>query len=658
MRFKIIILLVLAICIISPVIGKLDYPEAITVDVSDDYFGTKVADPYRWMENPDSPETIAWVKAQNELSEKYLNTPEREKIKERAAELWNPNKKNNEIKEKTDSLPNSLYPHYSPDKKFAAYSTSNGSDIREIKIRNISTGKDYNEVLRWSKGFGIAWKHDNSGFYYPRYPEPGTVPKEDERKYQRVYWHKVGTSQAEDILIYERPDDKELSFFPRITEDGTYLILYVRRGMDSKKGIYYRPMDSNGDFIKLLDIYDSSYDFIDNTGSVFYLKTDLNAPGGRVIAIDVNNPGKENWKEIIPQEDGVICFYTMVNNCFVIEYMHNVSDKIKIFDLNGKFIDEINPPVPGSIGTLSGERNGSELYYTFSSFLYPETTFKYSFKEKKSEVFKKTEVPFDPSIYETKQVFYKSKDGTKIPMFITYKKGISLDGNNPVLLYGYGGFGICDNIFFSTWNIIWCEHGGIYAVPAVRGGGEFGKEWHEAGKGKNKQNSFDDFISAAEWLIENKYTRPSLLAIYGFSNGGLLTASCMVQRPELFGSVVCHGGIYDMLRYKKFTAGYKWTSEYGDPLNSFDEFKTIYAYSPLHNVKPNVYYPPTLVITGDYDDRALPFHSEKFVATLQAKNVSNNPILFKSEQNTGHETSNTSQIDLYTFLFKTFHMKW
>ncbi|MBL7075711.1 S9 family peptidase [candidate division KSB1 bacterium] len=693
--------IILAGCFRLAQVQKFTYPVARTDDVIEDYHGTRVADPYRWLEDPDAPEMQAWVEAQNRLTFAYLEAiPAREKIKGRLTELWNypkysvPRKEGNRyFFSKNDGLQNQsvLYMQKSLDAKpvmvidpnkfsedgtvaltnkafsrdgtLLAYGlSSSGSDWQEIKIRDVYSVEDYEEVIKWCKFTEIAWKHDNSGFYYNRFPEPGTVPEEDRNNYNRVYWHQLGTPQSEDPLVYERPDAKELGFDPIITEDGKHLLLYVYHGTDPKNRIYYRKVESEGPFVRLLDEADARYDPIDNIGSVFYFHTDLYAPRGRVIAIDIKNPAMEDWREIIPQQDDVISSVTMVNNQFVVAYMHDAHHQLKLYDLDGTFVHRIELPTLGSIADLSGRREDTEMFFAFASFLYPTSIFRYDFIAGQLTQLYGSEINFDPSGYETKQVFYSSKDGTRVPMFITHRKGLTLDGNNPTLLYGYGGFNISITPRFSTPCLIWLENGGVYAVANLRGGDEYGEAWHQSGMLDKKQNVFDDFIAAAEWLIENEYTNPSKLAINGGSNGGLLVAACMLQRPELFGAVICRVPVTDMLRYHKFTVGRYWVPEYGNAETNPDHFKFLYAYSPLHNVKKGVVYPPILVTTADTDDRVAPLHAKKFTATLQAAATGENPILLRVETKAGHGRGKPTskvideQSDIYAFLFKIFGM--
>jgi len=702
MIIKKIFLFILIIIMTCPLSAKFIYPSVRTDDVKDDYYGVKVSDPYRWLEDPNSEETMSWVEEENKVTFEYLNTEsERENIKKRLTEVWNFPKYSVPQKEgsryffrKNDGLQNQfvlymqqnldsepvvvLNPNefstdgtvsinrfsYSNDGTLIAYGLStSGSDWKEIKIRNIDTGKDYEEIIKWSRSGGVAWKHDNSGFYYNRYPEPGTVAKEDETKYNRVYWHKLDTPQSEDKLVYERPDCKEMGFYPFITDDGEYLILSVSCGTSSKNRVYYRKTDSDDDFIRLLDEGDASYAFIDNVGSKFYFRTNLDAPKGKIISIDLDKPEKQNWHVVLPEQADNMSSVITVNNQFVIEYMHDVCSSLKIYDLTGKFIREIELPVLGSLESIHGEMKDKEMFFSFSSFLYPTTIYSYDFTKEKLKLFRSSEIKFDSSRYETKQVFYKSKDGTSVPMFITCKKDLPLDGNNPVLLYGYGGFSSIMTPYFSTLFLLWLEHGGVYAVANIRGGGEYGEEWHKAGMLHNKQNVFDDFIAAGKYLIEHKYTSPKKLAIQGGSNGGLLVASCMVQRPDLFGAVICEVPLTDMLRYHKFTVGHYWIPEYGSS-DKKEDFDVLYSYSPLHNIKEGVTYPAALIMSADHDDRVVAAHAKKFAATLQEKNGGDNPILLRIETKAGHGAGKpTSKVideysDIYAFLFKVFGMKF
>ena len=688
---------------------KLIYPTARKDSIADIYHDTKVRDPYRWLEDPNSPETLTWVEKQNKLTSDFLAAvPARDKIKTRLTHLMDyprysaPHKQGgryffwkNEglqnqfvlyVQETLESPlrivinPNLLSPDgtiaittaaVSEDGKLLAYALSaSGSDRQEIKIRNIDAGQDYNETLQWCRFTEIAWKHDHTGFFYNRFPAPNTVPPQDQTNYNRVYWHKLDTPQSQDQLIYEDPNNKELDFSPLITEDGKFLILHVYHGTDPNNRIYYCPVESTGPFIKLLDHADARYDFIGNVNSVFYFHTDLDATRGRIIAIDINSPARDNWKTILPQTDDVIDYVTLVNNSFVVAYMHDVHHQLKIYALDGAFMREISLPALGTVADLSGKQYDTEMFFSFTSFLLATTNYRYDLSATRPadlstgdlSVIQKPQIDFDPSGYETKQVFFHSKDGTRIPMFITHRKDLPLDGNNPTLLYGYGGFNASLNPFFSSSTLLWLDMGGVYAVANLRGGGEYGETWHQAGMLDKKQNVFDDFLAAAEWLIQNKYASPKKLAIRGGSNGGLLVATCMLQRPDLFGAVICQVPVTDMLRYHKFTVGRYWIPEYGSAEAALEQFKYLYAYSPLHNVKRGVEYPPILVTSADTDDRVVPAHAKKFVATLQAKAAGINPILLRVETKAGHGAGKPiskiidEQTDIYSFLVKTLNL--
>lgn len=670
-------------------------------DTIDDYHGTKVADPYRWLEDATSEEARAWAEAQNALTHEYLGAiPVLERLKQRFTEVLNypkhsiPHKEgdryyfsqntglqnqsvlfmqktldaeaslvldpNTLSADGTIALTNQAFSH---DGTLLAYGTSSGgSDWQEIRVRRVDSGTDYDDVLKWLKFSSIAWRHDNAGFYYTRFPEAGTVPEEDQNNFSKVYWHKIGTPQAEDQLIFERPDMKELGFSPYISHDGQYLILNVWHGTDSKNRLYYRPVSSDAPFIRLLDEADASYDFLGNHGSIFYLQTNLNASRGRIIAIDIEHPERANWQELVPEQQDVMAFTLIANNQFVVVFLHDAHHQPKVYNLDGSFAHEIELPTLGSLLEISGKPDDTELFINFTSFLYPPTIYRYDFVTRTLSLLHSPEMKFDATNYETKQVFYTSKDGTRIPMFLTHKKGLALDGNNPTFLYGYGGFNAGLTPALNLTSLLWVEHGGIYAVANLRGGNEYGEEWHTAGILEKKQNVFDDFIAAAEWLIANKYTKTSRLAIHGRSNGGLLVGACLVQRPDLYGAVVCGVPVIDMLRYHRFTVGRYWTVEYGDAEQNPDHFKFLYAYSPLHNVKEGVAYPPTLVITADTDDRVVPAHAKKFTATLQAANGGNNPILLRIEMKAGHGLGKPTakiieeECDILAFLFRTLEM--
>jgi prolyl oligopeptidase len=680
---------------------KYQYPVPKRDSVVDDYHGTKVADPYRWMEDQDTPEIKDWIQAENALTRSYIDAyPHREDLKTRLTGLFNyvrytvPDhegrryffSRNDGLQNQSvlymqdvsggDSTlvldPNTLSADgtvalsnqwYSDDGTLLAYGLSrSGSDQEEIHIKNLNTGKDYDEVLLWCKFTSVAWKKDNSGFFYNRYPVPDSVPKGEEGYNNRVYWHTLGTPQDQDNLVYEQPDARDLSFSPFTTEDGNYLVLEVEHGTDPQNRIYYREMSSNGSFIKLLNNADARYTFVANNGSTFYFNTDLHAPHGRIIAINVNDSNPGRWREIIPERTDPISFAAMVGNCFAVAYLHDAYHRLLVFNEEGAMSHEVELPAIGSVGGFSGKRTDSLMFFSFTSFLYPTTILKYDFATNTLSTFRTPAINFDPLEYETDQVFVPSKDGAKIPVFLTYKKGMKLDGNNPTLLYGYGGFNISMTPSFSSSRLVWLEHGGIYALACLRGGSEYGEEWHRAGMLSKKQNVFDDFIYAAKYLIDKNYTSTPKLAIQGGSNGGLLVAACLTQQPSLYGAAICQVPVADMLRFHKFTIGRFWTGEYGNAEQSAEQFQFMYAYSPLHNVKQGTTYPPTLITTADHDDRVLPAHAMKFAATLQAADAGVNPILVRVDTKAGHgggkPTSKVidEQADIYSFLFKTLNI--
>jgi prolyl oligopeptidase len=654
----------------------LSYPSVTHSPQVDNYHGTVVADPYRALEDPDSEETKAWVEAQNQVTFGYLEEiSAREKIQQRLTKLWDYEKYGIPFQEgdryfyfKNDGLqnqsvlytlatldaeprvlldPNQLSPDgtvalaglaISENGQYLAYGLStSGSDWQEWKVRQIETGEDLEDHLQWIKFSGASWTKDAQGFFYSRYDEPQEKTKlEDINYYQKLYYHKLGTNQSADTLIYQRPDQKEWGFGGSVTEDGKYLIISVWRGTDPKNLVFYRDLTKpESAIVELINEFVADYSFIDNDDHIFYFRTDLDAPRGRVIAIDIENPHPEHWQEIIPQAPETLESVGVLNHQFVADYLQNAHSQIKIFDLQGNYIRDVELPGLGSAGGFGGKKEDRETFYSFTSFTTPGTIYRYDMVTGKSELFRQPQVDFQPEDYEIKQVFYQSKDGTQVPMFITHKKGITLDGNNPTYLYGYGGFNVSLTPSFSVSLLVWMEMGGVYAVPNLRGGGEYGEEWHQAGMKEKKQNVFDDFIAAAEWLITNNYTKPSKLAIGGGSNGGLLVGACMTQRPDLFGAALPAVGVMDMLRFHQFTIGWAWVNEYGSP-DEPEEFPTLYAYSPLHNLKTGTTYPATLITTADHDDRVVPAHSFKFAAALQAAHSGDAPVLIRIETKAGH----------------------
>jgi prolyl oligopeptidase len=682
------------------------YPEAKKVDQIDDYHGTPVADPYRWLEDPDAPDTRAWIEAQNRLTFGFLDRiPERSQIRERLTQLWNYERFSPPFREggryffyRNDGLQNQsvlytlsaldaepqvlLDPNklsedgtvalaglaVSHDGRRLAYGLStSGSDWTEWKVRDVETLSDLTDHLKWVKFSGASWTSDGGGFFYSRYDEPNEKTRlEDVNYFHKLYYHRVGTPQSEDILVYERRDQKEWGFDGHVTEDGRYLIISVWQGTDPRNRVFYKDLKQGVDapgakVIELLPELEAAYNFLGNDGPVFWFRTDLDAPRGRIVAIDTRKPAKKDWRQIVAEAEETLEGAIVVGNHFVASYLKDARSQVKLFALDGNPVKELELPGIGAASGFSGRRSDPETFYAYTSFTSPTTIYRYDFATGQSEVFRRPQVDFNAEDYETHQVFYESRDGTRVPMFITHKRGLKLDGLNPTYLYGYGGFGVSLTPAFSIANLVWIEMGGVYAQPNLRGGGEYGEEWHQAGTKAKKQNVFDDFIAAAEWLIANKYTSAPKLAIGGGSNGGLLVGACMTQRPELFGAALPDVGVMDMLRFQKFTIGWAWTPDYGSS-DVKEEFETLIAYSPLHNLKPGVQYPATLITTADHDDRVVPAHSFKFAAALQAAQAGTAPTLIRIETKAGHGAGKpTAKIieevaDKWGFLMRVFTM--
>jgi prolyl oligopeptidase len=683
-------------------------PQTRIVDVVDDYHGVAVPDPYRWLEDADAPETEAWIEAQNCVTFGYLATiPEREALERRLTTLWdypryrtpfregdryfffkNDGLQNQSVLYMQDSLegdatilldPNTLSADgtvavttlaFTEDGSTLVYGTAaSGSDWREFRVRDVATGQDHSDHLRWIKFSGASWTHDGVGFFYSRYPQPeGTDTLQSANRNQQLYYHRLGTSQDDDRLVYERPDEPEWGFGGSVTDDGRFLVIRVSHGTDERNRVYYRDLERPrspliaGPVVRLLDDFDATYDFVGNDGDVFYFRTDLDAPRFRLIAINVHQPARQRWREIVPQSGDVLDGVRIVHGTFVATYMHDAHTKPVLFDKQGQLLGDLPLPGIGSVRGVRGRPQDDEMFYAFTSFLYPQTSFRYDFTTGTASVFKAPDVDFDPSEYETRQVFYTSKDGTSVPMFLTHRKDIRLDGSNPTYLYGYGGFNISLTPSFSVSNLVWLERGGVYAVANLRGGGEYGEEWHRAGMLGNKQNVFDDFIAAAEYLIAEGYTAPAKLAIGGGSNGGLLVGAVLNQRPDLFGAALPAVGVMDMLRFHKFTIGWAWISDYGSP-DDPEEFPFLHAYSPLHNVVPGADYPAVMITTADHDDRVVPGHSFKYAAALQAAQGGDAPILIRVETKAGHGAGKPTakiieeQADRWAFLIENLGMR-
>jgi len=673
---------------------KIKYPETKKTDTKDDYHGTLIADPYRWLENDTSAETGEWVKAENEVTSAYLaKIPFRDQIKKRLTALWdypkygvtfkkgnryfyfkNDGMQNQSVLYVQESLdadprvlldPNKLSEDgtvsltdydVSHDGKYLAYGIARGgSDWNEILVMEVDWAKPLEDHLNWIKFSAIAWKND--GFYYSRYDEPkGGSGLSAKNEFHKVYYHKVGTPQSADGLVYENKNFPLRNYYAGVTEDEKFLIISETESTTGNALLFKNLDKPNSKFVTIVDNFDNDYSVIDDFNGKFLVKTNYQSPRYQILEIDPENPARENWKIILPEKEEVLESISLVGGKIVAEYMKDASSKAYIYDVSGKLTAELNLPGLGTMSGFNGKKDDNIAFYGFTSFTFPSTIYKFDIAKNESTVYRKPGIDFDASLYETKQVFYNSKDGTKIPMFIVHKKGLKLNGKNPTLLYGYGGFNISLTPSFSTTRLILLEQGGVFAMPNLRGGGEYGEAWHLAGIKEKKQNVFDDFYAAAQYLFDNQYTSPGFLAINGGSNGGLLVGAAMVQHPEMFSVALPDVGVLDMLRYHEFTIGWAWASDYGRSDNP-EDFKYLIAYSPLHNIKKGVCYPATLVTTADHDDRVVPAHSFKFTATLQENQACNNPVLIRIETKAGHGAGKpTAKIideysDMYAFIF-------
>ncbi len=681
------------------------YPPTDQVDQIDDHHGTKVPDPYRWLEDDvrQSEKVADWVKAQNEVTFGFLEKiPERKAIQKRLTGLWdfekfgtffkaggryyyqhNTGLQNQYVLYVLDSLeaeprvlidPNTWSADgtvaldgmsFSDDGRYMTYGIQDGgSDWRTWRVMEIDGGRVLEEELKWLKFTGTSWTKDGRGFFYSRYDEPTEDAKfQSLNLNQKVFYHRVGTSQNEDVLVYARPDNPDWGFQTEATEDGRFLVITIWKGTDDKFRIVYKDLtEPYGMPVELVTDFDNEYTFIGNDGPVMFFKTDLDAPKRRLIAIDTRQPERTAWKELIPEAEDVLTGVSLVGNTFLADYLKDARSQIKLYAMDGQFLSELELPGIGSADGFGGKRTDMETFYSFSSFAVPPSIYRYDLVARKSTLLRRSKVDFVPEDYVTEQVFYASKDGTRVPMFLTYKKGTQRQGNNPTLLYGYGGFNVALTPRFSISRLAWMEMGGIFAQANLRGGGEYGEDWHQAGTKLNKQNVFDDFIAAAEWLIQEGYTRRERLAIQGGSNGGLLVGACMAQRPDLFGACLPAVGVMDMLRFHKFTAGRFWVDDYGSADNA-EEFKALFAYSPYHNLKDGTAYPPTLITTADTDDRVVPGHSFKFAARLQAAHEGKAPVLIRIETRAGHGSGKPTTMlieeiaDQWAFLVKVLGME-
>jgi len=654
------------------------YPPTKKGDVVDTLHGTPVPDPYRWLEDDvrTSKDVEAWVKAQAKFTDDYLAAiPARKAIRKRLDDIVNverysaPSKqggkyyfrKNDGLQnqsvlyrvEKLDGTPEVVIDpnlwskdgtvalggtEFSDDGKYLAYGVAErGSDWTNWKVLDLATLKPLDDEVNWTKYVGVAWTKDGKGFYYARFPQPKMGEELTAlNKDHKVYYHKVGTKQADDILVYERPDQPDWLLIPATSEDGKYLVISAVVGTENKNRVFVRDLEQkDSKFVALIDKFEADYTFLGNVGPLLYFKTDKDAPRSRIIAININHPEPKDWKEIVPQAAESIEGASLVGGKLVVQYLKDVKPLVKVFDYDGKFVRSVEAPGLGTMAGFGGKQDEAETFYAFTSYATPATIYRYDVATGQSTLFRKPKTTFNPDDYVVEQVFYPSKDGTKIPMFLAYKKGLKRNGNNPTILYGYGGFQISLTPGYDPANLAWMEMGGIFAVANLRGGGEYGKAWHDGGRLKNKQNVFDDFIAAAEYLVANKYTTPEKLAVQGGSNGGLLVGAVVTQRPDLFGAALPAVGVMDMLRFHKFSAGRFWTDDYGSP-DVAEDFKVLKAYSPYHNVKSGSKYPATLVLTADTDDRVVPGHSFKFLAAMQAAQAGDAPILGRIEISAGH----------------------
>ena len=686
---------------------KLTYPETRRVDVVDDFFGRPVADPYRWLEDADDPEVQEWTGAQHELAIEALHSLKgRDTFERRLREVWDfpkyeiPRKRGDKLFfMRNDGLlaqpvlyvkegdepervlidPNELSDDgtvaifdWQPtsDGRLMMYALSDGGlDWVRFRFREVESGQDLADRMDRLKFSSVAWRKDGSGFYYSRYTDgaPDEGPDNPRVSYQ-VYYHKLGTPQADDKLIYDDPARKGIQLSASISSDDRFLILDITWESRIANRLYYRPIDDEGDFVRLFDELDAEYRFIGNDGDIFYILTTNGALNWRVVAVDINKPASENWVDVAPESEEAIAGVAIVNQQFVVTALRLCRHVIKIYNKDGSLERELLPPGMGSVGDRAhagafGGAKDNSMFIAWTSFLQPTQILQYDFETGDLEPFFSATTPsFDPDRYETRQAYCPSTNGAKVPIFITCKKGLDLNGDNPAIMYAYGGYSFSQTPWYRDWLPVWLENGGIFVVANIRGGGEYGETWHRAGMFAGRQNTYDDIHAAAEWLIANKYTSNRKLAIEGRSNGGLLVAVCMLQRPDLYGAILCHVPTIDMLRFKYFTSGRYWTTEYGDAESSKEHFEFLTAYGPLHNIKRGQAYPPILILTADHDDRVVPMHSKKLAAALQQANESDNVILLRVLTRAGHALGKATyklieeQVDIFAFLNHVFEM--
>jgi prolyl oligopeptidase len=654
------------------------YPAAPRGTTVDDYHGVKVADPYRWLEDPDSPQTRAWIEAENGVTASYLSKiPERERIEKRLKELYDferfrvPEQYGSRVfyaetigmqnqpvlyvapsptaAAKVIVDPNTLsadgtvsMAFWSPsrDGRLLAYGVStSGSDWVEIRLRDVTTGRDLPDRVEWTKFNRAAWSPDGTGFFYSRYPEPPKGEPSAANYFNKTYFHRIGTAQSADALVYEKPDQKEWAFDAVVTDDGKYVVIDVEKGSDEKNMILVAKLGAKppgpAAFTELVKGFDAEYEFVGGKGTRLFFRTNKGAPRGRVVAMDVSAPDQQNLTEIVPEAPDALQSVRWVGDRLVATYLKDAHSEVRVHGVDGKLQHELALPGIGSVRGFAGRQGDRATYYSFSSFTTPNTIYRYEPASDTATVFRAPKLRYDVTQFETEQVFTTSKDGTRVPIFLVHRKGAKADASTPTYLYGYGGFNISITPMFTPDALEWMEMGGLYAVATLRGGGEYGKEWHEAGMKQKKQNVFDDFLSAARYLVSSGRTRPDRLAIGGRSNGGLLIGACLTQHPELYGAALPGVGVMDMLRFHRFTIGWAWADEYGTSDNP-DELRALLAYSPLHNIRPGTHYPATLVTTADHDDRVVPGHSFKFAAALQAAQAGDAPVLIRIETRAGH----------------------
>ncbi len=682
------------------------YPPASTCNQTDQYFGTVINDPYRWMEDVDSPEVATWIDAENALTKSFLaQVPTRTAMHDRLIGMMDferytvpspyplPDGRRRYIFQHNSGLQNQPVVYWqdglggerhllldpntlsgdgtvalngmsvTEDGRLVAYALSEaGSDWMTWHVREVESGVDLPDIVRWSKFSGASWRKDGSGFFYAAYAAPGTGAMKEVNYFHKVYFHRLGTEQSEDQLIFERPDNGELNIGAHVSDDDRYLLIHQSQGTSSNNELAVIDLLDPANVLRLVSEPDAAYSPIANDGPFFWVQTTLDAPRGKVIGIDLTSPGRGHWVTLIPETEHTLDQVSIINGTLIVSYLADARSLVALHRRDGSFLQPLDLPGIGTVGGFGGRRTDDETFFAFTNFTAPGVIYRLDMTTLTISVWRAPELRFAPEDFETTQVFVTSKDGTRVPLFLTHRKSLALDGSAPTLLYGYGGFNIPLLPAFSAARVLWMEMGGIYAQACLRGGGEYGESWHEAGTKLKKQNVFDDFIACAEWLITSKHTSPAKLAIQGGSNGGLLVGACIAQRPELFGAALAEVGVLDMLRFDKFTIGWAWKAEYGSPSEDAADFEAIYKYSPLHRLCPGVVYPATLVLTADHDDRVFPAHSFKFTAALQALN-SANPTLIRVETRAGHGAGMPLSkrvegvIDQYAFLVRTLGMR-